>query len=145
MRAIHYLIDCQGKTLPSPFQALRQALANDLAEHALVAHAVERLGYVHVQDWPRGLVVFYRRPVTNPVTLAGVIYLLAELPDKRVVFSVADRHVRYSLCRGRAQAIRRLAQEMRDLEAALWQTDRTVPDVDVPAGSMPFVGKRNTT
>jgi hypothetical protein len=145
MRAIHYLIDCHGKTLPSPFQALRQALINDLAEHALVAHAVERLGYVHVQDWPRGLVVFYRRRVTSPVTLAGVIYLLAELPDKRVVFSVADRHARYSICRSRAQAIGRLAQEMRDLEAALWQTDRTEPDVDVPAGSMPFVGKRNTT
>ena len=145
MRAIHYLIDCEGKTLPSPFQALRRALACDLAEHALVAHAVETLGYVHVQDWPRGLVVFYRRPVTNPVSLAGAIYLLAELPDKRVVFSVADRRVRYSLCRGRAQAIRRLAEEMRDLEAALWQTDHAVPDVDLRAGPIPFVGKRNAT
>jgi hypothetical protein len=143
MRAIHYLIDCEGKTLSSPFQALRRALACDLVEHALIAHAVDALGYVHVQDWPRGLVVFYHRLVTNPVTLAGVIYLLADLPNKRVVFSVADRHVRYCICRGRAQAIRRLVQEMRDLGAAPCQTDRPVPDGDLPA--VPFAAKRNTT
>ncbi len=144
MRATHYLVDCEGKTLRSPFQALRQALANDLAEQALIAHAVETLGYVHVQDWPRGLIVF-SRPVTNPVTLAGVLYLLADLPDKRVVFSLADGHVRYSLYRDRAQAIRKLVQEMRDLEAALSETDRTVQDVDLPAGPAHFAAKRNST
>lgn len=145
MRGIHYLIDCDGKSLSSPFHALRQTLAFDLDEPALIAHAVDTLGYAHVQEWPRGLVVFYHRPVANTVTLAGVIYLLTDLPDKRVVFSVVEGHARYSLCRGRAQAIGRLVQEMRDLEAALWQTDRMAPEVDVSAGPVSRAGKRNTT
>ena len=145
MLAIHFLVDCDGQTLLSPFQMLRQGMPQGLAEHALITRAVEKLGYVHVQEWPRGLLVFYRKPVTSPVALAGVIYLLADLADKRVIFSVYDGHVRYSLCRSRSQAIGRLAREMRDLEAANWQTDHASPDVDQPARPERLAAKRNTT
>src|SRR4026207_1628474 len=60
MQPIHILIDGEGRILSSPFFALRNATNRDIAEHALIAHAVENLGYVHVQEWPRGLLVFYR-------------------------------------------------------------------------------------
>src|SRR5262245_12095019 len=109
MRAIHYLIDCEGRTLRSPFETLRPIIGRAVTEPALITHAIENLGYAHVLEWPQGLVVSYRRPVANAVTLAGAIYLLADLADKRVIFSVLDRHVRYALCRGRSQAIGRLA------------------------------------
>src|SRR5262245_24528441 len=45
MRAIHYLIDYAGKTLSPPFYALRQTPIGDLAEPALIGHAVATLGY----------------------------------------------------------------------------------------------------
>jgi hypothetical protein len=105
---------------------------------------VERLGYLHVQQWPRGLIITYRRPVTNPVTLAGAIFLLSDLPDRRVIFSVFDGHARYSLCRGRTQAIGRLVHEMRDLEAEAQQTAHTASDADSPARRMRSAAKRNT-
>jgi hypothetical protein len=136
MQAVHYLIDCEGRSLASPFKALRQALGYGDTEHALITHAVEKLGYLHVQEWPRGLIVFYRRPVTNPVTFAGAIYLLAGLPDRRVIFSVFDGRARYFLCRGRSQAIGRLAHEMRYVETAMLKTTRTASDVDLSAGPM---------
>jgi hypothetical protein len=144
MQAVHYLIDSEGRSLPSPFQLLRQATEHGVAEHALISHAVERLGYLHVQEWPRGLIISYRRPVTNPVTLAGAIFLLSDLADRRVIFSVFDGHVRYSLCRGRSQAIGRLVHEMRDLEAEALQTAHTASDVDLPARPMRSAAKRNT-
>jgi hypothetical protein len=145
MPAIHFLVDCDGQTLLSPFQMLRQGMPQGIAEHALITRAVEKLGYVHVQEWPRGLLVFYRRPITSPVALAGVIYLLADLADKRVIFSVNDGHARYSLCHSRTQAIGRLAREMRDLEAGSSQTDRASPDVDRSSGRERYAAKRNTT
>ena len=129
MRAIHYLIDCEGRTLRSPFEALRPIIDRAVTESALITHAIENLGYAHVLEWPQGLVVSYRRPVANAVTLAGAIYLLADLADKRVIFSVLDRHVRYALCRGRSQAIGRLAGEMRNLEAAVWEPESAMPPV----------------
>ena len=89
------------------------------------------------------MVISYRRPVANAVTLAGAIYLLADLADKRVIFSVLDRHVRYALCRGRSQAIGRLAGEMRNLEAAVWEPESAMP----PVATEPirFAARRGTT
>src|SRR5262245_6607958 len=134
MGATHYLVDCEGETLRSPFTSLRRASVNDLPDHVLTAYAVKVLGYAHVQEWPRGLVIFYCRPVTNIVVLAGLIYLLADLPNKRAIFSVADARVRYSLCGGRAQAIDKVVQEIRDLGASVWRTDRTVADANLSGG-----------
>lgn len=145
MHPIHFLIDGEGRTLSSPFIAMRNATNRDVAEHVLIAHAVEKLGYVHVQEWPRGLLVFYRAPGISPVTLAGSIYLLADLADKRVIFSVHDGHMRYSLYQCRSQAVRRLVQEMRDLEAANLQTDGDAPDVEHPSEPIRSVGRRRTT
>lgn len=145
MQPIHFLIDGEGRILSSPFFALRNATNRDIAEHALIPHAVENLGYVHVQEWPRGLLVFYRALVVSPVTLAGSIYLLADLADKRVIFSVHDGHMRYSLYQCRSQAVRRLMQEMRDLEAADLQTDRAVSNVEQPSERAPSAARRRTT
>jgi len=144
MRAIHYLIDCEGRTLRSPFQALQPISGQPLTEPGLITHAIEHLGYAHVQEWPQGLVVSYRRPVADAVTLAGVIYLLADLADKRVIFSVLDRHVRYALCRGRSQAIGRLVSEMGSLEAAAWEPERAMPPIDPPTEAVRFAAKRDT-
>jgi hypothetical protein len=145
MQPIHFLIDGEGRTLSSPFVALRKATNRDVAEHALIAHAVEKLGYVHVQEWPRGLLVFYRAPGISPVTLAGSIYLLADLADKRVIFSVHDGHMRYSLYQCRSQAVRRLMQEMRNLESDDLQTDRAVPNVEQTSDPLRSVARRRTT
>jgi hypothetical protein len=144
MRAIHYLIDCEGRTLRSPFPALQAVSGQPFTEPALITHAIERLGYAHVQEWPQGLVLSYRRPVANAVTLAGVIYLLADLADKRVIFSVLDRHVRYALCRGRSQAIGRLVREMGGLEASAWEPERAMPPIDPATKTMRFAAKRDT-
>jgi hypothetical protein len=141
---MHYLIDYEGKALSSPFHALRQTLGSDLAETALIDHVVANLGYAHVQEWKRGLVVSYRKPITRTVTLAGVVYLLTDLPDKRVILSIVDGQTRYSLCRGRAQAIGRLVQEMRDVETVLWQADRMASAPDLSAKTVPFSGNRST-
>ena len=145
MQPMHFLIDGEGATLSSPFFAMRRATNRDVAEHALIANAVENLGYVHVQEWPRGLLVFYRALVVSPVTLAGSIYLLAELADKRVIFSVHDGHMKYSLYQCRSQAVRRLMQAMRDLEAADLQTDRAVSNVEQPSERAPSAARRRTT
>jgi hypothetical protein len=144
MQAVHYLIDSDGRSHTSPFELLRQATEPGVAEHALITRAVERLCYLHVQEWPRGLIISYRRPATNPVTLAGAIFLLSDLADRRVIFSVFDRHVRYALCRGRSQAIARLVHEMRDLEAEAPQTAHTASDVELPPRSMRSAAKPNT-
>jgi hypothetical protein len=144
MKSVHYLIDSEGRSLPTPFRQLQQALGQSVAEHTLIAHAVERLGYLHVQEWPRGLIISYHRPITTPVTLAGAIYLLSELGDRRVIFSVFDGHVRYSLCRGRSQAIGRLVQQMRDLEVTVLQTARTASNAGLSARPMRVATKRNT-
>jgi hypothetical protein len=145
MRAIHYLIDCEGRALRSPFEALRPIIGRTVTEPALITHAIENLGYAHVLEWPQGLVVSYRRPVANAVTLAGAIYLLADLADKRVIFSVLDRHVRYALCRDRSQAIGRLAGEMRNLEAAVWEPESALPPVDLPTEPIRSAARRDTT
>ena len=142
MPAVHYLIDCEGRSLRAPFRALRQALGDGVAEHTLLAHAVEKFGYLHVQEWPRGLIVSYRRPITNPLTLVGAIFLLADLADRRVIFSVTDGHVRYFLCRGRSQAVGRLVREMRDVEEAQSLT-RTAHE-DPPTGGWRVAAKRST-
>jgi hypothetical protein len=144
MQAVHYLIDCEGRSHSSPFVLLRQTTEHGVAEHALITHAVERLGYLHVQEWPRGLIISYRRPATNPVTLAGAIFLLSDLADRRVIFSVFDGHVRYALCRGRSQAIGRLVHEMRDLEAEAPETADTASDAETPARPKRSAAKPNT-
>ncbi len=41
MQPVHFLVDGEGRTLSSPFIALRKATDRDVAEHALIAHAVE--------------------------------------------------------------------------------------------------------
>ena len=141
MPAVHYLIDGEGRCLRAPFRVLRQALGDGVAEHTLLAHAVEKFGYLHVQEWPRGLIVSYRRPITNPLTLVGAIFLLADLADRRVIFSVSDGYVRYFLCRGRSQAVSRLVREMRDVEEA--SITRSASD-DPPAGLRRVAAKRST-
>jgi len=142
MPAVHYLIDCEGRSLRAPFRVLRQALGDGVAEHTLLAHAVEKFGYLHVQEWPRGLIVSYRRPITNPLTLVGAIFLLVDLADRRVIFSVWDGYVRYFLCRGRAQAVGRLVREMRDVEEAV--LTRAASPQDLPAGRRRVAAKRGT-
>lgn len=142
MPAVHYLIDSEGRSLRSPFTALRQALGDGVAEHTLLALAVEKFGYLHVQEWPRGLIVSYRRPITNPLTLVGAIFLLADLTDRRVIFSVSDGHVRYFLCRGRSQAVGRLVREMRDVEDAASLTRSA--HQDPPTGRSRVAAKRST-
>ena len=142
MPAAHYLIDGEGRCLRAPFRVLRQALGDGVAEHALLAHAVEKFGYLHVQEWPRGLIVSYRRPITNPLTLVGAIFLLADLADRRVIFSVSDGYVRYFLCRGRSQAVGRLVREMRDVEEAASITGSA--SEDLPAGRRRVAAKRST-
>jgi hypothetical protein len=142
MPAVHHLIDCEGRSLRAPFRVLRQALGDGVAEHALLAHAVEKFGYLHVQEWPRGLIVSYRRPITNPLTLVGAIFLLTDLADRRVIFSVSDGYVRYFLCRGRSQAVGRLVRELRDVEEAASIT-RSASD-DPPAGRRRVEAKRSS-
>jgi hypothetical protein len=132
MRAIHYIVDCEGKVLRSPFRQLREVLGSADSEHSLITQAVEKLGYVHVQEWPQGLVILYGRTAMSPVTLAGAIFLLSDLAEKRIILSVVDRQVSFSLFRGRAQAIAMLAREMRVLEDASYRPDRSVPRVDTP-------------
>jgi hypothetical protein len=116
-------------------------LGDGVAEHSLLAHAVEKFGYLHVQEWPRGLIVSYRRPITNPLTLVGAIFLLTDLPDRRVIFSVSDGYVRYFLCRGRSQAVGRLVREMRDVEEA---ASITAASEELPAGRRRVAAKRST-
>jgi len=142
MPAVHYLIDGEGRSQRSPFTALRQALGDGVAEHTLLALAVEQFGYLHVQEWPRGLIISYRRPITNPLTLVGAIFLLADLADRRVIFSVSDGHVRYVLCRGRSQAVGRLVREMRDIEDAASPTRPA--HLGLSAGRGRVAAKRST-
>jgi|RhiMethySRZTD1v2_1073278.scaffolds.fasta_scaffold11063_4 hypothetical protein len=146
MPAIHHLIDCDGRALRSPFQSLRDALGMHAVEHALITHAVEKLGYVHVQEWPRGVIVSYRRLSTNSVALAGAIYLLADMAEKRVTFSLLDEPLANYFCRGRSKAIERLISEMRDLDGGMLQPPRALPDVASPDGATHHTEstKRNT-
>jgi hypothetical protein len=142
MQAIHYLVDCDGKTLASPFRSVRATLGDGLSEAALIGCAVNKLGYVHVQEWPRGFVVSYRRPVTTPVALAGAIYLLADLGDKRAIFSIADGGQRYLLCRNRAQAIGRLVSEMRRVEGFRSPRGGVTPEMHLPTELIRFMVNR---
>src|SRR5262245_36783114 len=127
MSAIHHLIDCDGRVLRPPFQSLRDALRICAVEHALITHAVEKLGYVHVQEWPRGVILSYRRLATNSVALAGAIYLLADMAEKRVTFTLLDEPLTNYFCRGRSRAIEKLVSEMRDLDSGVWQPPPVLP------------------
>ena len=135
MPAIHHLIDCDGRALRSPFPSLREALGIHAREHVLITHAVEKLGYVHVQEWPRGVIVSYRRLATSSVALAGAIYLLADMAEKRVTFSLLDEPLANFFCRGRSKAIERLVSEMRDIDGGLSQPARTPPNTASLNGS----------
>ena len=116
MQAItHHLVDCEGQTLAPQFEALRLACGDGLSETALIECTVNKLGYAHVQEGARGLVVSFSRAIITPVTLVGAIYLLADLQDKRAIFSTPPS---YSLCSTRSQAIRRLMEEMGRIESA---------------------------
>ena len=59
--------------------------------------------------------VSFSRAIIMPVTLVGAIYLLADLQDKRAIFSTPPS---YSFCSIRSQAIRRLMEEMGRIESA---------------------------
>jgi hypothetical protein len=147
MPAIHHLIDCDGRALRTPFQSLREALGIHAVEHALITHAVEKLGYVHVQEWPRGVIVSYRRLATSPVALAGAIYLLADMAEKRVTFSLLDEPLTNYFCRERSKAIQRLVSEMRALDGGLWQPPRVLPNAASRSGPTHHTEstKRDTT
>jgi hypothetical protein len=142
MPAIHHLIDCDGRALQSPFQSLREALGIHAPEHVLIMHAVEKLGYIHVQEWPRGVVVSYRRLATSSVALAGAIYLLADMAEKRVTFSLLDEPPSNVFYRGRSRAIEKLVSEMRDIDGGLSQPPRVEPKAASLNGSE--YGKEST-
>jgi hypothetical protein len=86
MRAIHYLIDCEGKTL-------RIAVPGIAATIGPTGH---RARLVHA---------YHRTPGVWACPGVAARFGCSYRRDKRVIFSVLDRHGRYALWRGRSQAI----------------------------------------
>ena len=90
-RVADWLIDETGVAWPAESPRLRAVLWASQSTPVLCRFAVTNLGFAHVATLPRALAVIWRPTFTTKETLVGLVQLMADQADTRVVLSTLGR------------------------------------------------------
>lgn len=118
MRSLDIIIDDHGAVWQAPFHGLRVAVGCDAGIDVFVRYAIKNLGFIRLQQKPRGLVVALRPSAANPVAFASAIFLISDLRSQRVILSCLHNSWVHVLCRDSAEARDKLLCAMDQAEDA---------------------------
>jgi hypothetical protein len=108
MRSNDLILDDEHHLWHWPFFSLAESLRSVQAGEKLARYAVVNLGFVHFQFRPSGLIINLRPELVLARTITNAIYFLSDLPSQRTVLTCLETSWEHRVCRGRAEAVKRL-------------------------------------